>query len=329
MAVAVSLLNHQSLRQKVTLALQIAFAFGTLVLIWQIAGGEEALELLANAELTWLAAAVLILSLQTTLSALRWKITAGHLGIKLSLTTALSEYYLAQLVNQVLPGGIIGDASRAVRSRDEAGLLASGQAVIIERLSGQAGLVIVAVTTLGVAAGVPGGIDLPSWMLLSIAGFFGALTVSALTLIVLAKKTAGAFSRGLNSFGFAFRNVLSTPSSIGAQIGLSIGTAICNVAGFAFAAWAVGSSLNFLTALVLVPIILLAMLLPLTVGGWGLREGAAVALFPIAGLAAVEGLAASVAFGLVSLAVSLPGLFFFRSPISKSTVSDEALKKSK
>ena len=56
------------------------------------------------------------------------------------------------------------------------------------------------------------------------------------------------------------------------------------------------------------------MLLPVTVSGWGLREGAAAALFPLAGLTAAEGLAASVAFGVVLLVIALPGIAFLRTP---------------
>jgi hypothetical protein len=50
------------------------------------------------------------------------------------------------------------------------------------------------------------------------------------------------------------------------------------------------------------------MLIPLSFSGWGLREGAAAALFPVAGLTAAQGLATSVAFGLVFLIAVLPGL---------------------
>jgi hypothetical protein len=50
------------------------------------------------------------------------------------------------------------------------------------------------------------------------------------------------------------------------------------------------------------------MLIPLTISGWGVREGAAAALFPLAGTTASEGFAASVAFGLVLLVAVLPGL---------------------
>jgi len=59
---------------------------------------------------------------------------------------------------------------------------------------------------------------------------------------------------------------------------------------------------------VLVPLTLVAMLLPISVGGWGLREGAAAVLWPIAGFSAEAGVAASIAFGLAALAAALPGL---------------------
>lgn len=314
-------------RQNIIRFIQIAFAMGILVWLWAIVGGEKAVALLAEAEPIWLIASFLVLTIQTALSALRWKITATDLGIKFSIKTALSEYYLAQLVNQALPGGIIGDAGRALRSQNAAGLLSSSQAVVFERISGQVGLFVVMATAFGMTLVIPGGLDWPYWILLTIAGVTVAGLFLVLCLSVITRRSTGALARGLKSFGAAAKKVFATPSGVFTQVLLSLGTAICNVAGFTFAAWAVGSSLSLSLSLVLVPMILLAMLLPLTVSGWGLREGVAVALFPIAGLAAVEGLAASVAFGLIFLLVSLPGLLFTGSSRSKYLTSDEAMAK--
>jgi hypothetical protein len=50
------------------------------------------------------------------------------------------------------------------------------------------------------------------------------------------------------------------------------------------------------------------MLVPVTISGWGLREGAAAALLPVAGIAASDALAASIVFGLLGLVAVLPGL---------------------
>jgi glycosyltransferase 2 family protein len=79
-------------------------------------------------------------------------------------------------------------------------------------------------------------------------------------------------------------------------------------------------SVPIVTLLALVPIILFAMLVPLSVSGWGLREGAAAALFPVAGATAAEGFATSVAFGLAFLVAVLPGAV----PLLLGTTANEA-----
>jgi hypothetical protein len=62
------------------------------------------------------------------------------------------------------------------------------------------------------------------------------------------------------------------------------------------------------TLLAIVPLVLFTMLIPLSMSGWGLREGAAAALFPLAGATAAQGFATSVAFGLAFILAVLPGL---------------------
>ena len=69
-----------------------------------------------------------------------------------------------------------------------------------------------------------------------------------------------------------------------------------------------GAPLPLGAVFAVVPLVLFAMVLPISVGGWGVREGAAVALLPIAALTTAQAFAASAAFGLMALLASLPGL---------------------
>ena len=64
---------------------------------------------------------------------------------------------------------------------------------------------------------------------------------------------------------------------------------------------------TFLDCLVLVPPVLLIMTIPISIGGWGVREGAMVALFGLIGVPGHGALALSVMFGLVGIAVAVPG----------------------
>lgn len=315
-----------ALGKKVILLFQIVFAVGLLALLWRIVEGEQALALLARAQPWWLVASWGVLSAQVVLSALRWRLTGSQLGIFLPRSTAITEYYVAQIVNQALPGGIVGDAGRAVRARAQAGLLTSSQAVLLERLAGQVALFVVMFAGLAITLALPEGPRWPGELALVIGVVLGGALVSSLVFAALARWSRGRLARGLRSLGRAAKAAFAPPSVRWQQIGLSLATALCNVAGFTFAAWAIGSELSFITALALVPMILLAMVIPLTISGWGVREGAAVALFPLAGVAAVEGLAASVAFGLVLFVVALPGLAFVAGARRRARPWEETLK---
>jgi uncharacterized membrane protein YbhN (UPF0104 family) len=289
-------------------ATQIAVAVALFAWLWQAADGAEAARRLAGADPLWLLAALAALSLQTVLSALRWRLTAGQLGIVIDRATAVREYYLSQIVNQALPGGVLGDAGRAVRSRAQAGLIASGQAVVFERLAGQIAIFALLALAFGATLAVPGGLDWPGWVLVPVTGLVVAGLSLPLALWIFARVTPGRVGRGLNDLGRGFWRAMAAPAVRTRQISLSLGTALANVAGFALCAQAVGAPLPLAAGLALIPLILFTMIIPITISGWGLREGAAATLLPLAGLTAAEGMAASIAFGLVFLASSLPGV---------------------
>ena len=288
--------------------LQVAVAAGLLALLWRGVDGAAALEHLAGARPGWLLAALAALTAQTLLSALRWRLTAGRLGIAIDRRTAVREYYLCQIVNQALPGGVLGDAGRAVRSRGGAGLLAAGQAVVFERLAGQVALGLLFVAAAAGTLAVPGGFDWPGWLLTPVLLAIGGAGALVPVLMLAGARLPGWLGRAVEGPGRAFMRATWSPGVRARQAGLSLGAASCNVAAFACCAGAIGVTLPPATALALVPPILFTMLIPLTVSGWGLREGAAAVLLPLAGASASEGMAASVAFGLAVLAAALPGV---------------------
>jgi glycosyltransferase 2 family protein len=292
---------------------QVAVALGLLSLVWQVADGGDALQILSHAHPVLLLSASALLTLQIFLSALRWQITARPLGIQLRPSVALREYYLAQILNQSLPGGVLGDAGRAVRSRTHAGMLASAQAVILERLAGQLGLVFVLAGAFVITWSVPGGLEWPRWLAGAVGvGLLGVL-LAPLFLGGLARVLPRRSRDFLQGLGRSARLALTHPSVRWSQLALSLATALLNITGFVVCAWALGIEVSWGASLALVPLILFTMLVPITVSGWGVREAATVALFPLMGLSPAEGLATSVAFGLVLIVTSLPGLWFLRS----------------
>ncbi|WP_224825641.1 lysylphosphatidylglycerol synthase transmembrane domain-containing protein [Cognatishimia sp. MH4019] len=291
--------------------LQLSIAALLLSLLWRAADGPAAARSLAQANWVWLVLAVAMLTLQTILSAMRWRLTALQLGMSFGTGHAIREYYLAQVINQSLPGGMIGDAGRAYRAREQAGLLASGQAVVIERLIGQIAMFLTLAAGFLATSLVPGGLDWPRWLALVVA----ALLLTGLLLpplVLAATRFQGVTGRGASAISTALRKTLADRKVLPGQIALSIGTTLCNLSAFAFCAYAVGVALPLSAIVALVPLILFTMLIPISVSGWGLREGAAAALLPLAGATASGGLASSVAFGLCFIVAVLPGVIFLR-----------------
>lgn len=253
----------------------------------------------------WLAAALAVTVVQTLLSAWRWRFTARRLGLDLSRARALGDYYLAVFVNQVLPGGVLGDALRAHRhSRlsDRAG--PAWRAVIIERASGQ--LVVAAGTVAVVAA-------MPVWREVLTAawpGHLGAWALAALGAVLLAAVLMLVARRLQVQWQELYHDVqrsLLAPSAWPQQLGASAAIVFSYVLVFALVARGIGVELEFGLLLAVALPILLAMLIPLSVAGWGFREAAAASVWLALGLSPEQGLAVAIAYGVVTLVGSLPG----------------------
>lgn len=284
---------------------QLAFTAVLIVLLWTAADGPEIVRTLSGANLVWLFAAVGALICQTVLSAWRWKITAAELGQALSLRLAVREYFIGQAVNQALPGGVIGDAARAVRARSEVGLALSGFAVGLERLAGQIAMFVTFTCAFAVTYLLEGGLDWPPRYAAAIGLTIGLVIFAVVCGAILRRRTSLLNKTVLRWLDMAM-GVLASRRVLPAQITLGIIITLCNIAAFGFCAWAVGVPLSIGPLFAIVPLILFSMLIPLTVSGWGIREGSAALLLPLAGASVSEAVAASVLFGIAMLLAIIP-----------------------
>lgn len=266
--------------------------------------GAAILERLQQVSPGWLIAGLLLTIVQVLLSAWRWRFTAGRLQLTLRPAVAVREYYLATLINQILPGGILGDAQRAWRHSHALPRRGPAfQAVVIERFSGQLAMVAIA---LAVWFYWPPdhAVDLP----LPTAGTIGAV-VGGITLMTAAGMRMGMRRpHWLRDWGRALNTALLTPRVLPVQLTASLAVAASYIAVYACCVMALGPTGTAGAWLPLIPMVLFTMLIPVSVAGWGLREGAAAVLWPLAGLPAAEGITAAVLYGALSLAASTPGL---------------------
>lgn len=280
----------------------------------------EAARALAGASPGPVALALVLVQLQIVLAAIRWRETARRIGQSLPLRRAIGEYYGASLLNLVLPGGVSGDIIRVARNRRtdvaESDWGIAAQAVILERGAGQ--IAFAAVAFVGLAAWPwIGPARLPQEAASLLTAAAGVILLGVPTLLLLARFGQGWIGARLSGFACAAVTAYVRRGAWVLQTILSLLIVATYLAVFALCSDAVGASLSIGAALALIPLTLLTMLVPVSVGGWGVREAAAAALWPLAGFSAADGVAASVLYGLVSTAGALPGLFTFAFPGSR------------
>ncbi|HEY0576991.1 MAG TPA: lysylphosphatidylglycerol synthase transmembrane domain-containing protein [Pseudonocardia sp.] len=269
--------------------------------------------------------------LTTVFSAWRWCLVARGLGLRLRLADAVADCYRAVFLNSVLPAGVLGDVHRGLSHGRAAGDVGRGvRAVVLERVAGLLVLVLVGVgvllaqpTLLAAAAVdlVPGPVV--------VAGAVAVLVV------VLAFGAAAMRGQGASRFHNALRtglaDVRAGVCSLGTWPGvvlLSLATLAGYLALFVVAARASGSHASLGQLLPLLVLGLLAMGLPLNVGGWGPREAVTTVAFGAVGFGAAQGLTVAVAYGTLSLISCLPGLgvLLLRRPISRCPVPPPAAR---
>lgn len=276
--------------------------------VW-LAGGAEVLAHLRGVSLAWLVAAIAALTLATFAMAHRWLVVARHLGLHLNYPDAVREYYIGTLINQVLPGGVTGDIARALRARHGADLPTAALSVALERFLGQFALLAVLAAGFAGALALPGGMPWPAW-------------AWAFPIVFLAALTAALLFRSGRSAPARFVSQAVTLQQKTSLIANGAVTSLCLIFGFYACARAAGVSLPAQAWATLIPLILTAMLIPLSVGGWGWREGAAALLFPIIGASPGAGVAAGITYGAAILIAALPAAFLIltaRTPKPLST----------
>ncbi|MEN8651927.1 lysylphosphatidylglycerol synthase transmembrane domain-containing protein [Streptomyces sp. 21So2-11] len=302
---------------------KIAGAIILVALLWQL-GTEALLDGLSRIDGATLLGALGLGLLSTVFSAWRWCLVARGLGVPLPLGHAVVGYYRALFLNAALPGGVLGDVYRGARHGRDAGDVRRGlQAVVLERAAGQ--LVLLAVGG-AFLFGRPSPVReylLSSVVLLAVgaAACVGAVAVIPSRGSAVIARSRRAVRTALAEVRLGLLGRRTWPGVLLASF-----IALTGYLGvFLLAARAAGTMTPVVELAPVMLIVLLAMALPLSIGGWGPREGASAWAFGAAGLGAGQGLTVAVMYGVLTFAASLPGMvvllaeFFMRKDFPART----------
>ena len=261
--------------------------------------GSEIQIIIKNVNLIYLPIVILLSIFQYSLSAWRWHFIASNTKYKIDYQDAIKFYYISGFLNNILPTGILGDIYRTmnIKVNDEKGdFLKSFQSVIFERLSGQVSLLVTFILSLAFLF----------FMNKKYEAFFYTLTL--IIILILLIKLFFKFnlkSKYINNFKYIFSGKLFYKHFF-----LSLIIIITYITTYIICALALELNIDIVSFFVFAPLVLFSMTLPVSIGGWGVRETAALAVSFLLGLSVSASVTVAIVYGLTNLICSVPGLYF-------------------
>ncbi|MDH3231954.1 MAG: flippase-like domain-containing protein [Alphaproteobacteria bacterium] len=269
---------------------------------------------LARIELIWLVMAFLLIWSTNFVSAGRWSIVIRSLrpvgAHRPSYWRLWSLYWIGQFFNQLLPSGLGGDGVRMWLVR-RAGL-PTGLAitsVVVDRVVALAAIALLVAIALPFAFDGTGSQTAPIWLWGVVAGC--ALAIVAVvglgTLPLPRLLSANPMVRGVRQLGKDLWKLMIRPGYVAATLGASIAVQLLGAAAVYAIAQSLGVGIGLFTCVALMPIVVLATALPISIAGWGVREVAMVAVLGSVGVTEESALLISLLYGAVAVVISLPG----------------------
>lgn len=298
------------MRRWILLALKIGISAGLLYWASRSVDLGAVAGHFARLDAVWVALALAALAAQIAVAGQRWSWIAAKLGAALPARRAIRYSLVAAFFNQALPSTVGGDAMRVwLLGRADRQWKRAIYSVFVDRAAGVGFLAVV------VAACLPWSLELiaapegrVAVMLIGLGGVAGLVAGLALGFATPGPRLAAwRFARLLFEIAAAARAALLDRARGPGIAVLSVLIHVLTVVAAWCLARAIALSPNALNMLILIPPVMLISMIPLSIGGWGIREGAMVVAFGYAGIEPSQALAVSVLLGISTLAVAATG----------------------
>lgn len=263
--------------------------------------------------------AVALVVVDRVLMLSRWWLLVRRAGMAIPLKSAVWVYLVGSYLGNFLPSGVGADAARAfvLARRTERGI-DSVAMVAMDRYLGLYSLALLAVLGLVLWTG-QGDSDLQGWSIaLAVLVTVGAGAFlwadRLLAPIIPANWSTRIWFNRASRLAEAMSRYRRYPSLLAALTALSLVVQIVRVAQAYVLGEGLGFDVSFSYYLAFMPIGILAILLPVSIGGFGFGQGVIVWLLRPAGVPDALSLAMSTLYVLMGVLSTLPGaLLHFRS----------------
>ena len=259
----------------------------------------------------WLVAAVAASFIAFGLAALRWLEVCRTLGNELKFSTVFGYFLAGQFVGNFLPTTVGGDILRVSRLgaeiRDHSSAFAS---VVIERLTGWLVLPVMTIFALVIQP----SLATSQAGVVALLGASGTLLLLLVLILMAQHQRLGGRIRGNNSLSnslaavhrglISYRNV---PTSMLRLLAVAFAFQLCLITAVICIANSIGIDVELLTWIAFVPMVFIAQVLPVAIGGIGVREAALVLFLNSSGVSSGQSVVLGLAIYAVTLVASLAG----------------------
>ena len=266
---------------------------------------------IAEASAWSLPAAIALVVAALALGAVRWRILLDCARIRLSTPDLARVYAIGTFSGTFLPTAVGGDVARALLvTRDRARLLRVALTIVVDRTAAVVGLVIVAWVGIAIEPHAP-----PEGAVTALAVVTAGVVVACL-LALWSAGTGGSLlqrmlpgrlhptARGVRDGIRAYRG---HPWALVAVIVLSVAFQLLITLQLLVLADGFGIDLAFGAAAVTLTLVVIATFIPVSIAGFGIREGGYIVILSGVGIGATDATILSLATVAALFVAGLPG----------------------
>jgi hypothetical protein len=298
----------------VFIIVKILVSLGILFLLFKNTDSELFLETIISIDPFYFILAIVIFISSQIISTIRWSLLLKCGGVKLSYWRLISLYFIGMFFNNFLPTAVGGDAVKGYylyKASGKGG--ASLASIFVDRYIGFASLVILSFVAFFLGYSYLKGTILV-WLVLS---FICLFTVASLflwvdklhswALLILNKIKIFKVNEKIDVFYKALMSYKKYPKVLAIGLGISLVLQTLNMLTFYVISTGLGFTIPLVFFFLFTPLAMTVSMIPISLAGLGLREGAFVFLFAQVGVSSASALSLSLAWFIVVVISSLFG----------------------
>ena len=288
--------------------LKLIISLGLILFLLNQVDLADTIRLLQGADLIFIIMALVVLAAQGFIATARWWLILKHQKVDMRYKDTLQILWAGLFFSQSMPSSIGGDIVRGYYLKSRGMTISRATLrVLLDRLFGMAGLVVLVLFSLMLFVQLVNDPIARGGMFLIAGG--GSFCILVL---FFSDHLPGNFShlrviKGFYSLSKEGRSCITNRHNGLTILFYSILVHLFSIIAVILIVEGLGINLSWSGIMLIIPFITLLMVIPISIAGWGVREGGMIVGLGYLGVVPEEALVLSILYGFSTLLIALPG----------------------